>query len=160
VTDYALHGDGLNDKNIVKFFTDTYDRSLHNDNAGETSVDMDSPLANCRARRRHTRIPDQPQHPRTDHRNILPNFIGRYFPRNDDRDEYPFYSASVLLLLKPWRDVRTDLKNDDEDWAHAFQKFKENADRKILDILSNIEYCYESKPSSVGLTNALDNSNA
>ncbi|KAG1866095.1 hypothetical protein F4604DRAFT_1585958 [Suillus subluteus] len=43
--------------------------------------------------------------------NTLPNFIGRYFPRQDDPDIYDFYCASMLLLLKPWRDIATDLKS-------------------------------------------------
>src|SRR6266446_8177011 len=71
-----------------------------------------------RGRKRNMRIPYLPTHPkhkqtqhvvRTTGHNNLPNFIGRYFPQRDDPDSRSLYCASMLLLLKPWRVVKTDL---------------------------------------------------
>lgn len=66
--------------------------------------------------------------------NTLPNFIGRYFPRSDDPDIYPFYCASMLMLLKPWRDLTADLKDASESWPDAFIRFKASAPKTVLDI--------------------------
>ncbi|TFK80707.1 hypothetical protein K466DRAFT_503419, partial [Polyporus arcularius HHB13444] len=57
---------------------------------------------------------------RTKGHNTLPNFIGRYFPRRDDPDIHSFYCASMLALLKPWRDLAADLKAPSETWSEAF----------------------------------------
>ena len=33
----------------------------------------------------------------------------------------------MLLLLKPWRDMKTDLKGADETWEAAFEAFEQSA---------------------------------
>ncbi|KAK6977806.1 hypothetical protein R3P38DRAFT_2581092, partial [Favolaschia claudopus] len=50
------------------------------------------------------------------HNNLL-NFIGKYFPRRDDPDNQEFYFACMLVLLKPWRNLRTDLRTVDQSWS-------------------------------------------
>ncbi|KAF8076843.1 hypothetical protein FPV67DRAFT_1383733, partial [Lyophyllum atratum] len=73
----------------------------------------------------------------------LPNFIGRYFPRCDDPENYSFYCACMLMLLKNWRDLQMDLKSAEETWEQAFNTFisSPEAQRKRLqDILSGIQY--------------------
>ncbi|KAJ6518282.1 hypothetical protein C8R47DRAFT_959864, partial [Mycena vitilis] len=55
--------------------------------------------------------------------NTLPNFIGNYFPRRDDPDNEEFYHACMLTLLKPWRDLETDLKPGSQSWKEAFDLF-------------------------------------
>ncbi|KAG1830512.1 hypothetical protein EV424DRAFT_1273811, partial [Suillus variegatus] len=78
----------------------------------------------------------------------LPNFIGRYFPRQDDPEIYPFYCASMLLLLKPWRNVATDLKSPEQTWQSAFEKFHLTASQSIQHIVSGIQYFYQYKTSA------------
>ncbi|KIO04549.1 hypothetical protein M404DRAFT_79594, partial [Pisolithus tinctorius Marx 270] len=49
----------------------------------------------------------------------LPNFIGHYFPMQDDPDCHAFYCALMFMLLKPWQDLGTDLKGSHKTWEHA-----------------------------------------
>ncbi|KIL70015.1 hypothetical protein M378DRAFT_67250, partial [Amanita muscaria Koide BX008] len=76
------------------------------------------------------------------HRN-LPNFVGKYFPRCDDPATYSFYCACMLLLLKPWRDLLTDLKSPTQTWPDAFELFMQNSSSRIRFILSGIQYFHE-----------------
>ncbi|KAM6499892.1 hypothetical protein JOM56_005400, partial [Amanita muscaria] len=73
----------------------------------------------------------------------LPNIVGRYFPRRDDPTIYPFYCACMLILLKPWRDLREDLKESTQTWPEAFQLFMLTAPDRIRYILSGIQYFHE-----------------
>ena len=79
---------------------------------------------------------------RPDH-HALPNFIGSKFPREDDADDRDMYCASMLMLLKPWRDLASDLKGTDETWEAAFNEFRRAASTKELNILSSIQYFHE-----------------
>ena len=54
--------------------------------------------------------------------NTLPNLVGPSLPRNDDQERRPFYCASVLMLLKPWRDIRR-LKEQEQIWENALESF-------------------------------------
>jgi hypothetical protein len=80
--------------------------------------------------------------------NQLPNFIGHYFPRADDPDTREFYCACMLLLLKPWRDARSDLKAPSQPWTTAFNIFVSRAPQKAKDIMSGIQYFYESRTAA------------
>lgn len=80
--------------------------------------------------------------------NNLPNFIGSYFLRRDDPEVYPFYCACMLILLKPWRNVMTDLKSPEQTWESAFEEFSSTASQKIHHILSGIQYFYECEMSA------------
>ncbi|KAK7000802.1 hypothetical protein R3P38DRAFT_2413109, partial [Favolaschia claudopus] len=72
--------------------------------------------------------------------NNLPNFISKYFPRRDDPDNKESYFACMLVLLKPWRNLRTDLKSVDQSWSEAFNAFLSSATSRIHDILAGIQY--------------------
>ena len=76
------------------------------------------------------------------HRN-LPNFVGQRFPRSDDTDAKPFYYASILALLKPWRNLGTDLKQPDQTWETAFEDFLEEASWKERRVISDLQYFHE-----------------
>ncbi|KAI1782352.1 hypothetical protein LXA43DRAFT_906046, partial [Ganoderma leucocontextum] len=52
--------------------------------------------------------------------NTLTNIIGSWFPRRDDEGTYDTYCAAMLMLLKPWRDLSSDLKPVDMSWVAAF----------------------------------------
>jgi len=102
----------------------------------------------------HARFPYLPEHPahdthvriiRTQGHNTLPNFIGTKFPKSDDANEHNLYCASMLMLLKPWRDLETDLKASTETWTDAFSRFKGQASQMTLNVLAGIQYYHESE---------------
>ncbi|KAJ7187074.1 hypothetical protein C8R46DRAFT_810295, partial [Mycena filopes] len=72
--------------------------------------------------------------------NTLPNFIGYQFPRRDDAETRDFYCACMLVLLKPWRNLATDLKSGTQSWSEAFETFKASASPRIHDILAGVQY--------------------
>ena len=49
----------------------------------------------------------------------------------------------MLTLLKPWRDIRTDLKSETETWSDALQAFLADAPPKTRALISGIQYFYE-----------------
>ena len=73
----------------------------------------------------------------------MPEFIGHWFPRSDRIDERDFYTASMLLLLKPWRSVSTDLLGTHTTWADSFSHFMLGASSRIKNIITNIQYFHE-----------------
>ena len=49
----------------------------------------------------------------------------------------------MLMLLRLWQDLSSDLKGIDETWEAVFTDFKRAASIKELNILSNIQYFHE-----------------
>ncbi|KIO05454.1 hypothetical protein M404DRAFT_141396, partial [Pisolithus tinctorius Marx 270] len=78
----------------------------------------------------------------------LPNFIGCYFPTQDDPDCHAFYCASMLMLLKPWWDLGTDLKESHETWEHALSTFLASAPTRIHHIISGVQYFHRCEKSA------------
>ncbi len=76
------------------------------------------------------------------HRNIV-NYVGRFFPSAKDMTTYPFYCASMLALLKPWRNLGADLKTAGQTWEEAFKEFMDVADSHIHRIVAGIEYYHD-----------------
>ena len=65
------------------------------------------------------------------------------FCRNDDAIKQSLYCATILMLLKPWRDIAVDLKRPDENWDHAFNSFFQSTSQRNQDIIDNIQYYHE-----------------
>ncbi|KAI6100727.1 hypothetical protein EDD16DRAFT_1496358, partial [Pisolithus croceorrhizus] len=78
----------------------------------------------------------------------LPNFIGRYFPSREDPDQYAFYCASMLLLLKPWHDIASDLKTPSQTWESALQMFLTQAPPEVHRIISGVQYFHQCERSA------------
>lgn len=77
--------------------------------------------------------------------NTLPTIQGKHFlPRSEDD---ALYCASMLMLLKPWRNPR-DLKPELATWKESFQLFIANSDKRVLDIIHNIEYYYQTSDAA------------
>jgi len=102
-------------------------------------------------------VPYLPTHPKAKQKqriiqaqghNNLPNFIGHYFPQRDDPYKHTFYCASMLMLLKPWRNIETDLKLPTQTWESAFEMFLSTAPRKTRHIVSGIQYFHECESSA------------
>lgn len=150
VIDYQHRGTELEDYNVLDFFVDTYETEI-------TKADREMDLLEDDAHRgpgrpRNPRVRYLTTHPKSGtvqrvirspgHRN-LPNFLGRWFPRNDDETTYNFYCACMLTLLKPWRDLAKDLKSPTESWATAFETFCISATPGVRRALSGIQYFHE-----------------
>ena len=150
ITDYQCRGTELQEYNLVDFFTDTYEVEITRADRAAELVSED--IHRGPGRPRNTRVRYLTTHPKSatvhriirsaGHRN-LPNFLGRWFPRSDDTEIYDFYCACMLLLLKPWRDITTDLKTTTETWASAFEEFCVSASKKEHRIMSGIQYFHE-----------------
>ena len=54
----------------------------------------------------------------------------------------------MMMLLKPWRNVKTDLKESSQSWEDAFQEFLDGAPAKITSILSGIQYYHQCRWSA------------
>ncbi|KIL55264.1 hypothetical protein M378DRAFT_59934, partial [Amanita muscaria Koide BX008] len=78
----------------------------------------------------------------------LPNFVGQFFPRRDDPAIYPFYCACMLILLKPWRDLRTDLKSPTLSWSESFKDFMKTAPERVKFALAGIQYFHDCDSSA------------
>ncbi|KIK25270.1 hypothetical protein PISMIDRAFT_9649 [Pisolithus microcarpus 441] len=156
VTDYSLRGDLLVDANIIDFFVGSYEMNVdHKESSLSSKYDGDG---KWRGRPRHDRIPYLALHPnssckqrvkRAAGHNNLPNFIGQCFPRRDVTDNYSFYCACMLMLLKPWRSLATDLKRPLQSWESAFDEFLASAEQQIHNIISGIQYFHECKSSAL-----------
>ena len=145
--------------NILDFFVNTYEadidkRSRQQQKAAASVTDDQTDLMRGPKRHRglrplHERVRYLESHPkynskyriiRSQHHNTLPNFIGRYFPSRDDEDQRSFYYASMLTLLKPWRDLRTDLEQPSQTWEEASNVFCSTTSARNCHIISNIQY--------------------
>jgi len=51
----------------------------------------------------------------------------------------------MLTLLKPWRNLQTDLKHPSQTWEEAFSAFCAVASPRDLRIISNIQYFHKCK---------------
>lgn len=84
---------------------------------------------------------------RTETHHTLPNIVGRWFPRNDDPEIQSYYSACMLVLLKPWRDLQRDLKSPADSWPVALALFVDSHDatkqQALRSILGGIQYFHE-----------------
>ncbi|KAI9069329.1 hypothetical protein FKP32DRAFT_1556688, partial [Trametes sanguinea] len=67
---------------------------------------------------------------------------GPWFPRNDDPDVRDFYCASMLMLLKPWRDLR-QLKLPSQTWQEAFEDFRATLPSEMRYVLEGIQYYHD-----------------
>lgn len=144
VQDYALRGDALEEFSVLSFFIDTYEEEQAKSHDYRTT----------RGRPRNPRIPYHSSHWkfnkktrvfRSDGHRNLPNIIGQWFPRQDIPETYAYYCASMLMLLKPWRVLRVDLKAENQSWESALEDFitKHAQETNVKFILSNIQFFYE-----------------
>ncbi|KAJ3964157.1 hypothetical protein EV361DRAFT_758776, partial [Lentinula raphanica] len=78
----------------------------------------------------------------------LPNFIGRWFPKQDDPEQLDAHCAAMLVLLKPWRCLETDLKGRTETWTQALTNFLADDDGRNQHIISGIQFFYQTKATA------------
>ena len=155
MADYQLRGELLSGISVLDFFTHTYDsKTTSTPSLQEEDALSESVPPSKRGRPRSTHVAYLPSHPRAkkadrvvrsaNHRHI-PNFIGKWFPSNVDNT--PLYCASMLMLLKPWRRLETDLKFPNESWQTALDRFLQTNPASIT-LLSNIQYYHDARISA------------
>ena len=153
VQDYALRGIEFETMGFLNFTVETYEHSMK---GGLGPVEERE--ENETRSQRHGGYRYLPAHPkstthlrycRAENHNTLPNIVGPWFPHRDgDERTKPFYYASMLALLKPWRDLRA-LKEDDDEWEIAYDRFMRNAKQRDKDVVAGCQYYYESKDVAV-----------
>ena len=154
-----LRGHAVEEYNIVEYFVHTYEEDMETRYKDQDNEVVDKMTDEHRGpgRKRNERILYLPNHPkygkklrikRSRGHNQLPNFIGRFFPRADDPDIREFYCACMLLLLKPWRSICTDLKHPTQSWEEAFNTFLSHTSKHTKDMISGIQYFYEARAAA------------
>jgi hypothetical protein len=81
---------------------------------------------------------------RTSGHNTLPAVVGAFFPRKNDSRTRDFYCASMLSLLKPWRNIEC-LKHTAETWEEAYQQFMKDSSKRCKNVVAGIDYYYDCK---------------
>ncbi|KAB5588280.1 Vacuolar membrane-associated protein IML1 [Ceratobasidium theobromae] len=147
--DYQFRGHELEDYSLLSFIVDTWETNLSGGSGTGT-------LNSRRGAPQHIRVKYLEDHPkanskqrilRAHNHNALPNIVGSWLPRNDDLDQYDFYCASMLALLKPWRRL-TDLEIKGQPWAVAFGTFLLSATKRQFDLLSGAQYYYQCRDAA------------
>ncbi|KAJ3885392.1 hypothetical protein GG344DRAFT_82761 [Lentinula edodes] len=146
---YAFRGNTLETYNVLSFFTDTYEQSLTRGKGGDVEADENG--NNSRASVRHPyRDNFRPKHGRVirlDRHETVPQFIGRWFPRNDRPEDGLLYRLMMLAVLKPWRklgDLVEGFRTVDEAWTTFLEKSKGEHNHFI----ENVQYFYHCSDQS------------
>ena len=139
--EYSDRGGGLEAYNYLDYFTNTYD--------GDPCRPPKNPTEN-RGQKPSVRVQYMEGSGRGEKCRVIrkgkhetkPEFIGAWFPRNDDPDNHELYSAWMLALLVPWRHM-SDLCPETQSFSSRFQTFYTNTSKKNKDIMKNIQYYWQ-----------------
>ncbi|EMD41244.1 hypothetical protein CERSUDRAFT_69846 [Gelatoporia subvermispora B] len=111
---YRFCGDALSNLNMFDFFKDTYEADMARD-LRRVQQHKEVQEGSCRrGRPANERVPYLAEHPQ--------------------------HGKKMRI---PWRDLRTDLKGENETWSAAFDAFLATCGDEIKFILSGIQYFYE-----------------
>ena len=148
VEDYALRGSEFDDMGFLNFTVETYERRMTMQNEEDDNVEESRHLPtdlNCRYLFHHPKQTTHTRVRRLEDHNFLPNIVGSWLPRRDgEENTKPYYYASMLALLKPWRDLN-ELKEDCDDWESAFNVYMETACQRDKDVVAGCQYYYDSR---------------
>ena len=136
--DYVHRGDALEQWPYLDFFLGTYDgKNLKEITTARWRIpNTRIPYCENCGRNGHARIVRSPDH------ETMPYFAGSWFAKRDPEDVNGLFEASMLALLKPWRSLK-ELKNVEETFKHAFDKFLATAPPEIHRTIANIEFFHE-----------------
>ncbi|KAJ3548530.1 hypothetical protein NM688_g5285 [Phlebia brevispora] len=88
-------------------------------------------------KRKHIRI----RHP-NELRIVVP--IGAALPRRDRAGVFAKYCRLMLLLFKPWRQMK-DLREEQQAWNEAFSTFQRECSSEVQAIMNNMQILHECK---------------
>lgn len=109
----------------------------------------------CTGRKRNPAGDFLPEHPecrvsflmlKGDRYRRVPVPVGPSLPRRDKPEQVERYCRMMLILFKPWRTV-SDLKETDEGWVLAFEKFLATCPLRLRKIMDNMQVLHECKDS-------------
>jgi len=151
--DYKFRGEELTFMSFLEFMLETYEDSKDNkedETVIGTANTENAPRPRGPGRPLSTRIPYQDEAGkgkrcrirRSQEHETLPRFIGKWFCRSDNDHERDLFRGSMLVLLKPWRDLHK-LKGATETFENAFDRFMSQADEKARRVVANIQYYFE-----------------
>ncbi|RDB25791.1 ATP-dependent DNA helicase RRM3 [Hypsizygus marmoreus] len=143
--EYQYRGDALEDLCFLDFFLETYEGSIRDEDNRPTTA----------SRPRSCRVPYKPgagkaktcRVIRGKGHETLPQFMGQWFPRNDDPASREFYCASMLLLFHPW-DSLSSLKSPSETFDSSFKRFYESVSPRLRRFMENIQFYHDSSDSA------------
>ena len=152
--EYMYRGSEMSGMSLLTFMIDTYEEKSDSKQAGD-GAGTNQAVCEDENQRMYGRPPNRRVHYRegfaksgrcrvyrTAGHETLAQFFGGWFPRNDKPRDKELCCASVLVLLKPWTDL-SQLKTESETFEEAFNFFVNNASKRTLDAIENIQYYYE-----------------
>jgi hypothetical protein len=146
--EYMFRGVEMDGMNFLSFVLDTYDvkaeqveDTMGAERAGRQRTSGRTPNRRVPYRQGFTK-PGRSRAYRTVGHETLPHFMGSWFPRNDRPNDRELYCASMLALLKPWTDL-SEIRTNMETFNQAFHAFVDDATKRTVDIIENIQYYYE-----------------
>ena len=125
----------------MDFFLDTYDSNPYSSTKNENESRGQKPSERVpylerSGRGKSCRVI------RKDAHETKAEFLGEWFPRNDDVEEHDLYCAWMLAFFVPWREVR-DICPEGETFHDRFQAFYTRTSDKIRDRMQNIQYYWQ-----------------
>lgn len=130
--EYILRGDDLEDWCYWDYFLETYEKSTPKASEQTTNKGVPYRPGGPTKAVRRVRLPGH---------EMLPLFVGQWFPSARDENHRELYCACMLALFTPWRTLST-LKDHQETFAERFAKFEETSPAQRLTIMQNMEYYY------------------
>ncbi|EAU80832.2 hypothetical protein CC1G_04942 [Coprinopsis cinerea okayama7 len=163
--DYQYRGDELEEYSLFDFILNTYEQSIRetattttveDDDNGAPSDALDGhdiqsePVRRGVGRPRHHRIPykveaNKPRKCRiirSSNHETMPRLVGRWLPPNDEPRLYPLYCASILMLLKPWRQLE-DLHGQHPSFSDSLQEYLSTCPRRDRQIVENLQFYHQ-----------------
>lgn len=140
--------------NFLDFMLNTYEgqRKGEDRNQGDEGGDGDDLIGRRQGRPMNERVSysadakkgDRCRIIRSDGHETIPRFVGKWFERNDSESqlERNLYYSSMLLLLKPWTNLKS-LKLNSETFEGNFRAMVEAGDEKTHRVIHNIQYYHE-----------------
>ena len=77
----------------------------------------------------------------------MPNFIGTWFPRNNNADCKEMYCAMMLAMFSPWRTF-LEIKRGHPTFEARFDEFRDTAALETLRKLENVQYFHQCSDGS------------
>ena len=72
----------------------------------------------------------------------MPYFPGRWFPNRNNASELSYFEASMLTLLKPWRNL-TDIKQPEQSFHDTYSSFIDTCSNEIRDTIENFSFFHD-----------------